>query len=157
MGPSTAGHDENSFDWNCQEATTSRSHVANDQLRQIVSNLSERSSTISEHTMGDDNLQQYDYDNNQIVDDYADYDVDNSLNSSRELHSNGNSRQTNDWNQYTSLTNVEDDENDGNDYADDGVIELRSQQDKFPTYIDEETRVSFFLLISSLIDLISQN
>ncbi|CAH8545195.1 unnamed protein product [Schistosoma rodhaini] len=146
MERSITVHDENSFDWNCQEATTSRSHAANNQLRQIVSNLSERSSESSEHTVGDDNLQQYNDDNNQNVDNYADYDVDNSLNSCQELHSNGNSRQTNDWNQYTSLTNVDDDvedgENDDNDYADDGVIEFRSQQDKFPTYIDEETRLS---------------
>nr|AAW25750.1 SJCHGC04464 protein [Schistosoma japonicum] len=70
----------------------------------------------------------------------------NSLNSSRELNSDGNSRQIGDWNQSASMTNIDDgveDENYGNDDDDDDdFIESRSQQDKCPTYIDEETRFS---------------
>ncbi|KAH8877599.1 Transcription initiation factor TFIID subunit 1-like [Schistosoma japonicum] len=150
MGHNTVTHDEHSFDWNNQI------HSTNDQVRQIVSNLSEPSSPTSERTtIGDENLQNYSYinhnnNNNDDDDDDEDYGVDydmgNSLNSSRELNSDGNSRQIGDWNQSASMTNIDDgveDENYGNDDDDDDdFIESRSQQDKCPTYIDEETRFS---------------
>ncbi|CAH8845943.1 unnamed protein product [Trichobilharzia szidati] len=129
--------DENSsfYDWNSQEAI-SRTIVAaadNNSLRQTGHNLSEASSPTSEHTVEEeeeedeeDNIDRHDND------DHSNHGYDDD---------NDDSQQINDWNQFTRGSNVEEGDGDGDDYHG-GVLDFRSQQDKFPTYIDEDTRFS---------------
>ncbi|CAH8517039.1 unnamed protein product [Heterobilharzia americana] len=125
---------ENSFDWNSQDV--SRTIVVDDETRQIVQNLSEPSSSLSDHTV-DDNLQPYNNDDGGGVGD----NMDNSFDSNHDhLHSNGNSQQMSHWNQFTRAVNLNDGIDDDDD--DDDMLEYRNQEDNCPTYIDEETRFS---------------